>query len=127
MEQRKEHYRDSLTNEKIIKKFVSQFDLVNYAIRLAENMIHTGRDPRVKVESQSRAMQILGEIALGKDTFDELPPVSTYGSNDVQHDNRYSTREPREAREPRESRESRDEGFSLKAEKKRSKRSLIEE
>lgn len=124
MEPRKEHYRDSLTNEKIIKKFISQFDLVNYAIRLAENMIHTGRDPRVKVESQSRAMQILGEIALGKDVFDELPPASTYGAGDVQHDNRYSTREPREAREPRESR---DEGFSLKAEKKRSKRSLTEE
>lgn len=117
MEPRKEHYRDSLTNEKIIKKFVSQFDLVNYAIRLAENMIQTGRDPRVKVESQSRAMQILGEIALGKDTFDELPIAVNYAAGDVQYDNRYSTREPREHREPREE----------KGEKRKSKRSLIEE
>ena len=54
MEQRKEYYRDPLTNEKIIQKFESQFDLVNYAIRLAENMIHSGRDARVKLDCENR-------------------------------------------------------------------------
>lgn len=61
-----------LTNENLNKKFKSQFDLVNYAIKLAENMIHTGRESRVKTEMQNRAMQILEEIAHGKDQFDEV-------------------------------------------------------
>lgn len=112
MEQRKEYYKDPLTNEKIIKKFESQFDLVNYAIRLAENMIHSGRDTRVRVDCQNRALQILGEIALGKDVFDEIVET-TYLNNDVQQENRYSTRE------------SRDDSLFSKGEKKRTKRSLI--
>jgi hypothetical protein len=63
---------DTLTNEKILKKFKSQFELVNYAIRLAENMIHTGRDPRVKTDAQNRALQIVEEIEQDKDRFDEI-------------------------------------------------------
>lgn len=65
--------RDFLTTEELKTKFKSQFDLVTYAIKLAENMIKTGRDTRVKIETQNRAMQILTEIASGKDIFDELP------------------------------------------------------
>lgn len=61
-----------LTNENVTKKFKSGFDLVNYAIRLAENMIKTGRDARVKSEIQNRAMLILEEIHEGKDQFDEI-------------------------------------------------------
>lgn len=124
MEQRKEYYKDPLTNEKIIKKFVSQFDLVNYAIRLAENMIYSGRDSRVRIDCQNRAMQILGEIALGKDVFDEIPVSTYHNSNDVQQDNRYSTRESRDTRETRERREGRDEMTGGKGEKKRSKKAL---
>lgn len=65
-------HKDQLTNEKIRKKFASQFDLVNYAIRLAENMIQTGRDPRVKVDSHNRSMHVLTEIMSDKDRFDEI-------------------------------------------------------
>lgn len=65
--------KDTFTNEKLSKKFVSQFDLVNYAIRLAENMIRTGRDPRVKIESKNRAMQILAEINENEDRLDDVP------------------------------------------------------
>lgn len=65
-----------LTNEKVCKKFKSQFDLVNYAIRLAENMIKTGRDSRVKIDSQNRALQVLSEIVNDKDQFDEIPEVA---------------------------------------------------
>lgn len=61
-----------LTNEKIIGKFDSSFELVNYAIKLAENMIKTGRDARVKSDVQNRAMLILEEIQEGKDQFDEI-------------------------------------------------------
>ncbi len=65
--------RSYLTNELMRKKFSSQFELVNYAIKLAANMIHTGREEaRVKIDSQNRAMQILSEILNGKDRFDEI-------------------------------------------------------
>jgi hypothetical protein len=64
--------KENLTNEKVKKKFSSQFELVNYAIKLATNMIMTGRDCRVKIDSQNRAMQILSEILNDKDHFDEI-------------------------------------------------------
>ena len=64
--------KNYITNEKIKKKFVSQFDLVNYAIRLAGNMVATGREPRVKIDSQNRALQILSEILQGQDVFDDI-------------------------------------------------------
>jgi DNA-directed RNA polymerase subunit omega len=64
--------KDYLTNEKITKKFKSQFELVSYSIRLVENMILSGRDSRVKSDSQNRATQILSEILNGKDKFDEI-------------------------------------------------------
>lgn len=64
--------KDYLTNEKIRKKFTSQFDLVNYAIKLAANMIMTGWDSRVKIDSQNRAMQVMTEILHNKDHFDEI-------------------------------------------------------
>ncbi len=58
---------DNLTNEKISKKFTNQFDLVNYAIKLADDMIRTGRSPRVKMQTENPALLILEEIAEGKD------------------------------------------------------------
>lgn len=64
--------KDYITNEKVSKKFSSQFELVNYAIKLAANMIETGRDSRVKTDSQNRANQILCEILNNKDKFDEV-------------------------------------------------------
>ncbi len=66
--------KDSLTNEKLKAKFTSQFELVNYAIKLAENMIHTGRGPRVRVESDNVAQNVLAEIQAGKDQFVECLP-----------------------------------------------------
>lgn len=68
-------FKIPLTNEKVRKKFKSQFELVNYAIKLAENMIRTGRDCRVKTESQNRALQIMSEIIQDKDYFDDIPVV----------------------------------------------------
>lgn len=64
---------EQITNEIINKKFKNQFDLVNHAIRLAENMLKTGRDPRVKSLVQNRAMHVLDEIVTGKDYFDVIP------------------------------------------------------
>lgn len=64
--------KECLTNEKIAKKFSSQFELVNYAIKLAENMIVTGRDPRVRTNTQNRSLQVLSEILNNKDRLDEV-------------------------------------------------------
>jgi DNA-directed RNA polymerase subunit K/omega len=64
---------DNLTNEEISKKFNNQFDLVNYAIKLATNMIQTGREPRVRMNTENPALLILEEIAEGKDVFIEAP------------------------------------------------------
>lgn len=64
--------KKTFTNENLSAKFKNNFDLVNYAIKLAENMIHTGRETRVKSEVQNRAMLILEEIQEGKDYFDEV-------------------------------------------------------
>lgn len=75
-----------LTNEDLTYKFKSSFDLVNYAIKLAENMIKTGRDARVKSEVQNRAMLILEEIQEGKDQFDEIKTINSSGlQNGIDH------------------------------------------
>jgi hypothetical protein len=60
------------TNEKLRKKFKSNFDLVNYAINLAKNMIDSGRKPRVEAPDKNRALLVLQEIREGKDQFDEI-------------------------------------------------------
>lgn len=73
--------KNRFTNESVSKKFKSNFELVNYAILLAENMIKTGRDARVKSEIQNRAMLILEEINEGKDHFDEIKESSVRASN----------------------------------------------
>jgi hypothetical protein len=63
---------NKITTEDIRKEFKSQFELVNYAIRLAENMIKSGRESRVTSNKQNRAMQILEEIATGQDQLVEI-------------------------------------------------------
>lgn len=86
-------FKESLTNEKIRAKFSSQFELVGYAIKLAENMIKTGRGSRVKTDSQNRAFQILAEIASNKDVLDDIPEASLgYATENF-------SKEPREFKE----------------------------
>lgn len=73
--------RQILTNEKFRTKFSSQFDLVNYAIKLTENMIRSGRQPRVKTDVQNPALHALEEIYEGKDQIDdisEMPPKEVH-------------------------------------------------
>jgi|GEM_PF-2209669 len=72
-----------LTNEEVTKKFKSSFDLVNYAITLAENMIQTGRETRVKSDVQNRAMLVLEEIHQGKDHLDEIETETPPSASDI--------------------------------------------
>lgn len=65
--------QEDLTNESVKKKFKSQFELVGHAIKLAENMIKTGRGPRLKSDSQNVAIHVLDEIKAGVDKFDDIP------------------------------------------------------
>jgi hypothetical protein len=60
------------TNELLRKKFKNQFELVSYAISLAENLILSGREPRVKIDNQNPALQVLAEIVAGKDLFEPV-------------------------------------------------------
>jgi DNA-directed RNA polymerase subunit omega len=72
---------ENLTHEKLRNRFRSQFDLVNYAIKLVENMIHTGRGPRVKTDLQNRALQIIAELEGNKDKLDDIIPLEQAGPN----------------------------------------------
>lgn len=68
--------KDPITNENIKRKFKSQFELVNYSIKLAEQMIHTGRAPNIKADSLNPAVIIIEEIEEGKDKLEDVLPVS---------------------------------------------------
>lgn len=63
---------ESLTNEKLSKKFVSQFDLVNFAIHVAKDMIKSGRETRARKDIQNRAQQILEEIEEDKVLLEDI-------------------------------------------------------
>lgn len=70
--------KDHLTNEMLGGKFKSQFMLVNYAIKLADNMIRSGRPPRVKKnDTQNPAALVLEEILQGKDQLVEIPEAKS--------------------------------------------------
>lgn len=60
-------FKECLTNESIKKEFKSPFDLINYAIKLAKDMIRTDRACRVATPIQNRAYQVLLEIYEKKD------------------------------------------------------------
>lgn len=101
-------FKESLTNEALSKKFKNQFDMVNYAIKLAENMIKSGREARVKTEFQNSALQIVVEIATGQDRFDEIPERIVLNSTQIIDD--YVDIDKKDAhKKPRSSKSKRDE------------------
>lgn len=61
-----------LTNEFLAKKYKNNFDLVLHAIQMAEQMIKSGRGPRVKTQTENKAMIVIEEIAEGRDSLDEI-------------------------------------------------------
>jgi hypothetical protein len=118
--------KEYLTNEQISKRFSkNQFDLVNYAIKLAENAIKAGREPVLKLDSQNMASLILAEIATNQDKFVELIPVplegeksagSETGKRDYQRNGGFDS--------PRKGSHRDDSGFSKSAEKKKGRKIL---
>jgi hypothetical protein len=64
--------RDTLTNEHLKKQFTSSFELVNYAISQAKDMIKSDRPCRVSTPINNRAFQILLEIGDNKDHYQDI-------------------------------------------------------
>lgn len=64
--------RKKLTNEIVTKKFQNQFDLVNYAISIAANIIRTGREAHTLSGSENPALQALEDIESGRDKYDAI-------------------------------------------------------
>ncbi len=58
-----------LTNEQVSKRFKSQFELVNHAIRLAGHMIHSGHAPGPG-SADNIVNEVLTDIKLGRDFYD---------------------------------------------------------
>lgn len=83
-----------LTNEKIRARFKNQFELVNYAILLAENMIKTGREARVRIDTENPAMVSVTEIEAGKDQLEALDM-----EEQNEREGRYSTAQEERRRE----------------------------
>ncbi len=72
----KKHHGEGsqITSEFIKSKFKNQFDLVNHAIKLAENMIVSGRPARVRTDGigLNATNVVLEEIVQGKDYFEDF-------------------------------------------------------
>ena len=58
---------ENLTNEKLVKRFPSQFDLVNYAIQRAKVKIETGH-----IHTQNSAMEVISDILDHKDNYETI-------------------------------------------------------
>lgn len=88
------NYDDNLTIESVAKKFESQFDMVNHAIKLIVNMIHTHRPARVKTVSKNPAAQVIAEMRAGKDYLEEIKPETERNEGASEHTHKvkgYST------------------------------------
>ena len=64
--------KSSLTIEPLGEKFESNFELVNYAIELAKNIVVSGRECRVSTKVQNPAYWVLLEIESGKDVLEDI-------------------------------------------------------
>jgi hypothetical protein len=51
-----------LTTEHVSKKFKNQFELVNFAISMAQNMIKTGRDIQTYGDDENPALLVIEQL-----------------------------------------------------------------
>lgn len=68
-----------LTSEDLARRFDSPFDLVNHAIACGENLIYSGRPPRVKSSIDNPAYIVLEEIRQG---VDHMVPIARHEERD---------------------------------------------
>jgi len=62
-------YKDCLTNEQLLKRFKNQFDLVRYAIKLAEREIRAEKDAYGPIDAENVAFNVLSRIATSDEDF----------------------------------------------------------
>ena len=101
MKQGSHQYEQALTNEDLLKRFTNQFDLVRYAIKLAENAIRSGREIDVDTDSQNLAFQILTEVSERKEKFQELPQPNTLTSYERGYSGAHPQKEGKKERKPK--------------------------
>ncbi len=93
-----------LTNESVSKKFNNMFDLVNYSIGLATQLIKTGRAPRTRVDSDNPAVIIIEELQDGKDLWEDLKeeePVVQFTETIVVQEKKPAASQPTEKKRAR--------------------------
>ncbi len=66
-----------LTNEKLKERFKNSFELVNYAIKRAQNFVDTGRKPQVDIDKDNPALIVLSEIFEGVDKDEHFEDPTT--------------------------------------------------
>ena len=54
-----------LTTEHVSRKFKNQFELVNFAIKMAQNMIKTGRDIQSYGDDENPALLVIEQLEDG--------------------------------------------------------------
>lgn len=96
--------RRQLTNEQLSKRFRSQFDLVNHAIRMAGHLILSGHAPGPG-SSDNLIDDVLTDIKLGRDAYmdfeeeeeseEELDEVEIFSSRDLVEDEAVPTKKKR--------------------------------
>jgi hypothetical protein len=69
---------EHLTNERLRNVFDNQFELVNYAIKLAEYFIKSGKEPFAYQTNQNLATKILRIVESGKGRFRDLPDEKAF-------------------------------------------------
>lgn len=91
-----EKKQGQLTNEMISKKFRSQFDLVNHAIRLAGHLIHSGHAPSAG-SADNIVNDVLTDIKFGRDLYgdededeeeeeEEKTTIESFNGKEVEED-----------------------------------------
>lgn len=51
-----------LTNEKLLKRFKSQFELVDHAIEVAKHIVISGKESRGKADNQNIALDVIEDL-----------------------------------------------------------------
>lgn len=66
------NYEEHLTIEDLSQIYDNRFKLVNHAINLAVDKIHSGRGPRVTINCSNNAAIVLAEMRAGQDFLDVI-------------------------------------------------------
>jgi len=96
----KKKYEETLTSERLRKRFNSQFDLVSHAIHMAEDKVRSDKDMSDSGEYLNCANEVLREIARGDDILVE--PVTEEETQEVEVINAPEGEQQVETEEPQE-------------------------